>query len=92
METAVVEAVTRAVMDPQAAWDEMLDALTRRDWPRAEQLANDLLEWMRKKGFAPQTTAKPMRPGWNRAMAEFGCMVCLQQVDAARNRRARKEK
>lgn len=70
----------------------MLDALFKRNWTTAEHLANRLLEIMKQTGVAPQTTVKTMRRAWDRAIAEFGCMVCLQQVNEARRRRARKGK
>lgn len=78
-------------MDPQAAWNEMLDALVQRDWDQAFERAEALLEWMRKGGFPPQTAAVTMRIQWNRTMAEFGCLMALQLVKKAQKRRERKD-
>ena len=77
-------------MDPQAAWDEMLAAILRRDWERAFEVSEALLSWMKKGGFPPQTSAVAMRSQWNRAMAEFGCLLALQLVRQARKRKQRK--
>lgn len=74
-------------MDPQAAWNEMLGAISQRDWDQAQERADGLLEWMRKGGFPPQTSAVPMRPQWNRTMAEFGCLMALQLVQKALRRK-----
>ena len=78
-------------MDPQSAWNEMLEAIIQRDWDQAQERADGLLEWMRKGGFPPQTSAVTMRPQWNRAMAEFGCLMALQLVKKAQQRRQRRE-
>lgn len=77
-------------MDPQAAWDEMLAAIHRRDWEGVFETSDALLAWMKKGGFPPQTTAVTMRHQWNRAMAEFGCLMALQLVSQARKRKQRK--
>lgn len=77
-------------MDPQAAWDEMLAAIVQRDWDRAFETSEALLSWMKNGGFPPQTSAVTMRPQWNRAMAEFGCLLVLQLVRQARKRKQRK--
>ena len=78
-------------MDPQTAWNEMLDAIQQRDWPGALESAEALLAWMKKGGFPPQTTAVAMRPQWNRATAEFGCLLALQIVRQVKKRKQRKE-
>ena len=77
-------------MDPQAAWDEMLTAIVQRDWDRAFETSEALLSWMKNGGFPPQTSAVTMRHQWNRAMAEFGCLLALQFVRQARKRKQRK--
>jgi len=41
-------------MDPQAAWDDLLEALGERDWDRVEDLAEGLLRWLRADGFPPR--------------------------------------
>jgi len=79
-------AAERNGMDPQAAWNELLDAVDRRQWDLARDRAEALLDWMRKGGVPPQTAAITMRPQWNRSMAEFGCYLALQFVSRARKR------
>ena len=71
-------------MDPQAAWDEMLEAILLRDREQTVERAEALLEWMRKGGVPPQTTGISMRPQWNRTTAEFGCLLALNLVKKAR--------
>lgn len=77
-------------MDPQAAWDEMLTTIVQRDWNRAVEASGALLSWMKKGGFPPQTSPVIMGTQWNRAMAEFGCLLALQLVNEARKRKQRK--
>ena len=73
-------------MDPQTAWNEMLDAIARKDHEQACELAEGLLEWMKKGGVPPQTSAVNMPRQWNRATAEFGYLLALQLVNKARNK------
>ena len=75
-------------MDPQVAWNELLLAVANRKWKQAEDHAENLLEWMHKGGFPPQTTKVEMQQRWNRAMAEFGCLIALQYVQAAKTRKS----
>ena len=77
-------------MDPQAAWNEMLEAVAQRDWDQALDRAEGLLGWMRKGGMPPQTAHITMRRQWNRTMAEFGCLMALQFVRKARQREQRR--
>lgn len=77
-------------MDPQAAWDEMLEAILQRDWEQAVERAEALLEWMRNSGFPPETAKITMRRQWNRSMAEFGCLIALQFARQAQRRRKQK--
>jgi hypothetical protein len=77
-------------MDPQASWNEMLGAIVQKDWEQAFERAESLLEWMRKGGVPPQTATITMRPQWNRATAQFGCLTTLQLVKKAQKRKERK--
>jgi len=74
-------------MDPQAAWTEMLEAINHRNWDRVQELADGLLDWLRRRGFPPQTTVIEMRRGWDRVIAEFSCRVALQYVQDAKARK-----
>lgn len=40
-------------MDPHATWKELLTAIVDRDFYSASELAESLIEWMDKGGFAP---------------------------------------
>lgn len=40
-------------MDPVAAWRDLINALVQLDWERASELAQALLDWMRRGGFPP---------------------------------------
>jgi hypothetical protein len=78
-------------MDPQAAWEALLEARQQRDWDRAEELANSLLEWLNKQGFPPETVgSRAIGRGWHRAVAQFVCYLPLNDVQAARKRVRRK--
>lgn len=41
-------------MDPQAAWQRMVDAERRQDWETVAEGAESLLEWLARGGFAPR--------------------------------------
>jgi hypothetical protein len=61
-------------MDPQATWQRMLDAYSARDRIEAIEAAEDLLGWLRRGGFPPQTLPHlPMDNPWNRAIADAAC-------------------
>ena len=68
-------------MDPQVAWDEMLTAVSERDWEQAEEFAEALLKWLRQGGYPPRTVGHvTIQRNWNQAMGEFGCLMALQYV------------
>lgn len=77
-------------MDPQAAWNEMLETVVQRDWDQALDRAEGLLEWMRKGGMPPQTASITMGREWNRTMAEFRCLMVLQLVRKAQRRKQKR--
>lgn len=65
-------------MDPQAAWDRLLDAYTDGDWPVVEELAEGLLQWLHRGGFPPQPVSKrDMGDSWNRTIAVSACRFAL---------------
>jgi len=80
-------------MDPQATWNEMLDALKRRQWDEADQHAADLYSWMNsKQGFAPLTIGdESLGKEWHRTIASFTCLFVQTKVKEIRIRRARKQ-
>ena len=40
-------------MDPQQTWTDLLDALKQNDHDESRELAEALLEWLRRGGFPP---------------------------------------
>ena len=61
-------------MDPQAAWEQLLDAYQDADWPAATQAAEALSDWLDRGGFPPQT--QPQRrldAAWNLEIARAAC-------------------
>ncbi len=77
-------------MDPQATWYELLEARSQRDWDRAEELANDLLDWMQRRGFPPQTIGESkLGPRWHHAVTYFVCHLVLADAKQARKRTKR---
>ena len=78
-------------MDPQATWNELLEARLERDWDRAEELANALLDWMQRSGFPPDTVGnRQLGTRWHHAVANFVCHLVLADVRQARKRARRK--
>ena len=77
-------------MDPHAAWTELLEARLVKDWDRAEELAEGLLDWL-KKGGVPPTTVGHQRLGktWHRNIAHTTCLFVLVDVQQARKRAKR---
>ena len=70
-------------MDPQAAWDQLIEAYTRRDWSAVEELAEGLLHWLSRGGFPPRTVPRlSMDRGWNLAVAESACRFSQSRVRA----------
>ena len=77
-------------MDPQVAWQELIDAFHDLDWERVRDLADGLLHWMQHGGFPPETMAvsKPvdgrqiaparsLGNDWNRRVAQAACCYAL---------------
>lgn len=44
-------------MDPQATWEQLQEAYGNADWETARELAQALLEWLRRGGFPPTIQA-----------------------------------
>ena len=68
-------------MDPQVAWNELLDAIAANNLEMAEVYADGLLEWTSRKGFPPQTASRLLSESWDRAICRF---VCLKVIAAAK--------
>lgn len=43
-------------MDPQATWSQLQDACRDQEWDAVDELAQSLLNWLARGGFAPVTT------------------------------------
>ena len=68
-------------MDPQAAWDQLLDAYTTGDWAAVEELADGLLEWLLHGGFPPRTVSKErLGNEWHRHLTLSACRFALSAV------------
>lgn len=60
-------------MDPQDAWDEMLEAIATNDSIEAELRAKALLDWLNRGGFAPQTVSRVLPAEWGRLICRYLC-------------------
>lgn len=67
-------------MDPQATWDSLLAEWTAGNWLEVFELAEALLGWLEKDGFAPETMGT-LRLGadWNRTQATAMATFALQR-------------
>jgi hypothetical protein len=78
-------------MDPQQTWADMLDALKRKEWDEAKELADALYEWLRKGGFPPTTVGdESLGKTWHKTIAHFTCLAVANKVEEVRQRRERK--
>jgi hypothetical protein len=71
-------------MDPQAAWDQLQEALRDGDWEAVRELAESLLDWLNRGGFAPviaQTESHDAAQ--QRAAVLRFCLAAIQQADTA---------
>ena len=65
-------------MDPQAAWNNLLEATVAECGESIEDAATALLAWLDRGGFPPQTIpGVTMSPRWNRAVAYSACLAAL---------------
>jgi hypothetical protein len=68
-------------MDPQAAWDRLLEAYTDGDWSVVEETAEGLLQWLHRGGFPPQAVSeRHMGDAWNRAIALAAIRFALSEA------------
>ncbi len=78
-------------MDPQVTWTELLEARLQRDWNRADELANALLDWMQRGGFPPHTIGdRKLGMRWHHSIAYTVCHLVLADVNQARKRAERR--
>jgi hypothetical protein len=68
-------------MDPQATWDDLLDAYADKDRDRVDELADALLTWLDRGGFPPRaTTGRDLGREWDVAIARAACEFALSNV------------
>lgn len=75
-------------MDPNTTWDNLLMAYATKDWASVEELAEALLHWLDRGGFAPHlTTGSTMMQftcqlddEWNAAVARAACQVAIERA------------
>lgn len=60
-------------MDPQAAWNEMLEAIASDDFDEAELHAEALVDWLSRDGFPPQTVSRVLPAEWDRLICRYLC-------------------
>ena len=69
------------VMDPQTAWDRLLEAYVDEDWDSVLDLAEGLKHWLESGGFPPRAvTGADVGQPWDRAIALAGCRFALAQA------------
>lgn len=64
-------------MDPQVTWDQLLEAIARKDLEAAEIHAENLAEWLNKGGFAPQVFNRLLTEDWDRQVCHYVCRRVL---------------
>ena len=78
-------------MDPHQTWADMLDALKRKEWGQAKELADVLYEWIRKGGFPPVTIGdESLGKNWHKTITTFTCLAVANRVDDIHKRRNRR--
>ncbi len=61
-------------MDPQATWDMLLQAWSKRNWNEVAELSESLLDWLAKGGFPPETNyPRELGADWDSAVALAAC-------------------
>lgn len=79
-------------MDPHRTWADMLDALKRKEWDDAKELADALYEWLRKGGFPPTTVGdESLGKQWHKTIASFTCLAIANKVEDVRKQRRKRQ-
>ena len=79
-------------MDPHQTWTDILDALRRKQWDEAKELADALYEWIRKGGFPPVTIGdESLGKQWPKTIASFACLCVVNKVTDLQKRRSRRK-
>ncbi len=70
-------------MDPQAACDQMLNAVARQNWPEVREYATALSEWLARGGFPPKVVVSPaVGDPLNAVLAAAACEFVLAEASA----------
>ena len=73
------------MMDPDTTLSEMLGAIGSQDWDRVAEASCDLLAWLKRGGFPPQTVGPPsLGTEWHRIMTMLICRVADSKATIAR--------
>jgi hypothetical protein len=67
-------------MDPQTAWNELLETLAGDDLMDAELRAEALLQWLDRGGFPPQTSLRVLPSLWDEAICRYVCRRVMLAV------------
>jgi hypothetical protein len=68
-------------MDPQANWEQLLEAYAEGDWDRVQDVADGLLHWLQRGGVPPRaTTGRDLGGDWDRAIALAACRLALAKA------------
>lgn len=79
-------------MDPHQTWSDMLDALNRKEWDEAKELADALYEWLCKGGFPPTTVGdESLGKQWHKTIASFTCLAIANKVEDVRKQRRKRQ-
>jgi hypothetical protein len=71
-------------MDPEAAWNQMLEAIAEDNLSDAESSAESLLNWLERDGFAPQTLKRTVPGEWNILICDYVCREVLRRASPSR--------
>ena len=71
-------------MDPEVAWNEMLDAIAEDKLSDAEVCADSLLGWIERGGFVPQTLKRSVPDEWNHQICDYVCREVLLTASSSR--------
>lgn len=62
-------------MDPNATWLLLLEAIQCKDWKAVRDHEEDLLDWLDRSGFPPNTSGIVTDHYWNKQMARHACKL-----------------
>jgi hypothetical protein len=79
-------------MDPQATFQQLLEALCAHEWERVDELSETLIGWLSKNGFPPTTLGDPtLGKKWHRSIATFVCYAAQSHARKVKDRQRKRE-